>query len=68
MHDDHNDPQGGVCVFEDSRHIQIQTSDPQVTLNPHYGGQGPGLLLRHGNPLTPVPWHKIAPRLAQDFT
>ncbi len=25
------------------------------------------LLLLHGNPLTHVSWHKIAPRLAQDF-
>ena len=32
------------------------------------GGTGPPLLLLHGNPLTHVMWHKIAPRLAQDFT
>ena len=32
------------------------------------GGNGPPLLLLHGNPLTLVSWHKIAPSLAQDFT
>ena len=32
------------------------------------GGSGPALLLLHGNPLTHVMWHRIAPRLAQDFT
>ena len=32
------------------------------------GGSGPPLLLLHGNPLTHVMWHKIAPRLARDFT
>ena len=33
-----------------------------------HGGSGPPLLLLHGNPLTHVMWHKIAPRLAQEFT
>lgn len=28
------------------------------------GGDGPPLLLLHGNPLTLVSWHKVAPRLA----
>jgi haloacetate dehalogenase len=32
------------------------------------GGAGPPLLLLHGNPLTHVSWHKVAPRLAQEFT
>jgi haloacetate dehalogenase len=32
------------------------------------GGSGPPLLLLHGNPLTHVSWHKIAPRLAEEFT
>jgi haloacetate dehalogenase len=31
------------------------------------GGRGPPLLLLHGNPLTHVSWHKIAPSLAQSF-
>ena len=32
------------------------------------GGSGPPLLLLHGNPLTHVMWHKIAPRLAESYT
>lgn len=31
-------------------------------------GSGPPLLLLHGNPLSLVSWHKIAPSLARDFT
>jgi len=31
-------------------------------------GSGPPLLLIHGNPLTHVSWHRIAPRLAEYFT
>ena len=33
-----------------------------------HGGSGPPLLLLHGNPLTHVSWHKIAPRLAEHYT
>jgi haloacetate dehalogenase len=32
------------------------------------GGDGPPLLLMHGNPFNHLSWNKIAPRLAQDFT
>ncbi|MDE2006205.1 MAG: alpha/beta hydrolase [Rhodospirillales bacterium] len=32
------------------------------------GGSGPPLLLLHGNPLTLVSWHKVAPELARRFT
>jgi haloacetate dehalogenase len=31
-------------------------------------GEGPPLLLLHGNPLTLVSWHKVAPSLARTFT
>jgi haloacetate dehalogenase len=55
-------------VFERFTHTQIQTSDPEVKINVRYGGTGPALLMLHGNPLTHVTWHKIAPRLAQHFT
>jgi haloacetate dehalogenase len=55
-------------MFEGFTLTQIPTSDPQVRINLRYGGQGPGLLLLHGNPLTHVTWHKIAPALAERFT
>jgi haloacetate dehalogenase len=32
------------------------------------GGIGPPLLLLHGHPQTHVMWHRVAPRLARDFT
>lgn len=31
-------------------------------------GSGPPVLLIHGNPLTHVTWHKVAPRLAERYT
>ena len=33
-----------------------------------HGGNGPPLLLMHGNPFTHLSWHKFAPRLAKEFT
>jgi haloacetate dehalogenase len=55
-------------MFEGFKHIQVQTSDPDVKINLRYGGNGPPILLLHGNPLTHVHWHLVAPRLAKDFT
>lgn len=45
---------------------QIETSG--ACINVAVGGEGPPLLLLHGNPLTHSSWHKIAPDLARDFT
>src|SRR5438105_7101420 len=53
-------------MFEGFNRAQIDT--PGARINLRHGGSGPPLLLLHGNPLTHVMWHKIAPRLAQDFT
>jgi haloacetate dehalogenase len=39
-----------------------------VRIHLRHAGSGPPLLLLHGNPLTHVSWHKIAPRLAEEFT
>lgn len=39
-----------------------------VSINYRIGGDGPPLLLLHGYPQTHVMWHKIAPRLAEDYT
>ena len=55
-------------MFEGFKHIQVQTSDPEVNINLRYGGNGPPILLIHGNPLTHAHWHLVAPRLARDFT
>ena len=36
-----------------------------MRINLRYGGNGPPMLLMHGNPLTHVHWHLVAPRLAK---
>jgi haloacetate dehalogenase len=53
-------------MFEGFEPHQIRTSG--TTINVVQGGNGPPVLLLHGYPQTHVMWHKIAPRLAQDFT
>jgi haloacetate dehalogenase len=53
-------------MFDGFTRTRIETSGARINLR--YGGSGPPLLLLHGNPLTHVMWHKVAPRLAQDFT
>src|SRR3989442_14348926 len=53
-------------MFEGFSRAQIDTSGARINLR--FGGSGPPLLLLHGNPLTHVMWHKVAPRLAEDFT
>src|SRR6478672_8589886 len=40
----------------------------EATIRVRHGGSGPPLLLLHGHPQTHLMWHKIAPRLARDFT
>src|SRR5260370_2985627 len=53
-------------MFEGFTLTTIKAGEIEVRLR--YGGSGPPLLLLHGHPETHVMWHKIAPRLAQDFT
>jgi len=55
-------------MFEGFKRFEIQTSDPEVKIVGRVGGKGPAVLLIHGNPLTHVHWHLVAPRLARDFT
>ena len=53
-------------MFEGFELSMVDTGE--VMLRVRYGGNGPPLLLLHGHPQTHVMWHKIAPRLAEDFT
>ena len=55
-------------MFEGFRKFDLPTSDPQCKIHGVIGGSGPPLLLIHGNPLTHVHWHQVAPRLAEKFT
>lgn len=55
-------------MYEGFERFEIQTTDPEVKIVGRIGGKGPGVLLLHGNPLTHVHWHLVAPRLAKDFT
>jgi haloacetate dehalogenase len=45
---------------------EIKTSGARIVTV--LGGEGPPLLLMHGNPFTHLSWLKIAPRLAEEFT
>jgi haloacetate dehalogenase len=53
-------------MFENFTRTVIQTSGAEIVTVK--GGEGPPLLLMHGNPFNHLSWHKVAPRLAKDFT
>jgi haloacetate dehalogenase len=53
-------------MFEGFTKTTIKTRGAEIVLR--HGGKGPPLLLMHGNPFTHLTWHKIAPRLAEEFT
>jgi haloacetate dehalogenase len=52
-------------MFEGFASLRIARNG--VTLNVRRAGQGTPLLLLHGHPQTHAMWHRIAPRLAQQF-
>jgi haloacetate dehalogenase len=53
-------------MFEEFRLDDVDTGE--ATIRVRHGGSGPPLLLLHGYPQTHVMWHRIAPRLAREFT
>jgi haloacetate dehalogenase len=53
-------------MFEGFEARDVETRGARIHLR--IGGSGPPLLLLHGNPLTHVMWHKVAPWLAEEFT
>ena len=53
-------------LMQGFRREQVKTRG--AVINVAIAGEGPPLLLVHGNPLTHVSWHKIAPTLAKSFT
>jgi len=52
-------------MFENFEVADFTTSGAKIHFR--HGGKGPPLLLLHGNPLTHVSWHKMAPRLAERY-
>src|SRR3954468_14228430 len=60
----------GSAMFEGFTTTDIETSAADfggARIHLRHGGDGPPLLLLHGNPMTHVAWHKIANRLAERF-
>lgn len=53
-------------MFAGFESFDCKTDD--VIIHGVRGGQGPAILLLHGHPQTHAIWHKIAPRLAEQFT
>jgi len=53
-------------MFEGFGMATIDAGEAEIRLR--HGGHGPPVLLLHGIPETHVMWHKVAPRLARDFT
>ena len=52
-------------MFEKFTDTFIDTSEARIRVR--HGGEGPPLLLLHGNPETHVCWHKIADQLAENY-
>jgi haloacetate dehalogenase len=53
-------------MFDGFTEFDVEVSG--TTIHGRQGGTGPPLLLLHGIPETHLMWHRVAPRLAEDFT
>lgn len=53
-------------MFDGFHQTTIDTGDARIHVR--HGGSGPPVLLLHGIPETHLMWHKVAPRLATEFT
>ena len=53
-------------MFDGFQQATIDTGDARIHVR--HGGDVPPVLLLHGIPETHVMWHKVAPRLATEFT
>jgi haloacetate dehalogenase len=54
------------ALFPGFEKRRIKTSGASIHLE--VGGEGPPLLLLHGYPQSHAMWHKVAPRLAKEYT
>jgi hypothetical protein len=54
-----------MALFPGFKQSFVKTSG--ATINTLIGGNGPPLLLLHGHPESHVSWHKVVPRLAEQF-
>lgn len=52
-------------MFEDFERFDLEGEG--ATIHGVTGGEGPPLLLLHGNPQTHAMWHRVAPALAQSY-
>ena len=52
-------------MFEGLETLDLQVGE--VRIYGRHGGDGPPLLLLHGNPMTHVTWHKLVPVLSKHF-
>jgi haloacetate dehalogenase len=59
-------PSTSAPMFDGFKVSKVQTTGANI--NVVSGGQGPPVLLLHGNPQSHVMWHKIAAPLAREFT
>ena len=56
-----------IRLFPGFAHSNVNVGD-DITIHCAHGGNGPPLLLIHGYPQTHAIWHKVAQRLAQDYS